>query len=355
MKLFLHVGTEKTGSSHIQTLCVASRNNLASAGIWFPEGIPRHERRMHAGLVSAGNAFLVASKIRDDEHEAALSELLKYRERAQAAGCHSVFLTSELLLPFFAGEGYWEKLFEIRNRAGFSGVSVLVVLRDPVDQLVSLFKHRARGGNCGRLAEWVASGYMLPEQLRQLRAQSADSECELIARRYTRTPGGLEKIFFADWLEIEPLHPCHEGEINPSLSLSELELLRVLHDRRPELVPFMHDRLSSFPREGKVQGKELLEYSLTVAKKTIWENRDEWRCWNEILPEDEQLVIPDNPRLIPEFPPELAFSRPQCDLLIDFLVEAVSSKFLVRLFWQVRIRPRLGRIARAMGVRRSRL
>ena len=55
MKLYLHIGTEKTGSSHLQSLSAINSNVLQQNGIWFPfEG--KSNKSLIKGEISAGNA-----------------------------------------------------------------------------------------------------------------------------------------------------------------------------------------------------------------------------------------------------------------------------------------------------------
>ena len=346
MKLFLHVGTEKTGSSHIQTLCVHGREHLASAGIWFPEGIARHEKRMRAGLVSAGNAFVVSTQAREGNHGGLLAELVRHREAAQARSCRAVFLSSELLLPYCATVEAWSAVFENCQRAGFDSVSTLVLLRDPVDQLISLYKHRARSGTAGRLVDWVRNCYNLPDELARLRGQAHVAGIELIARGYVRRPGGLEAVFFGDWLGTRPPALENAKEVNPSLALPELELLRVLHQIRPVLVPFLYDQLAQIPSADKVQGSALESHARRVAEAKVWEHREEWRAWNAILPAGEQLAVPKDAAAVPPAPEELGFSVRQVDALARFNAETATLKFWAQAFWAGRVKPVLRSIRR---------
>lgn len=352
MKLFLHAGTEKTGSSHIQTLCVNGRKHLEQEGIWFPEGIPRHEKRMRAGLVSAGNAFVMAERVRVNDDAGALAELVRHRKTAQSRNCRAVFLTSELLLPYCANDDAWLGLFENCRRAGFDSVSTLVVLRDPVEQLISLYKHRAKSGKAGRLDEWIAEGYHLPETLAHLRGQAGVAGRELIARGYTREPGGLERILFDNWLGVsEPPH-VHENEVNPSLSLSELELIRQLHRHQSALVPFMHERLTVLPREHKAPEDALQDHARALAAREAWRNRDEWRRWNELLPQAEALSLPATMPDCPEWPDELGFSTRQIEELAQCMAHIARPGSLVSMVWRSSLKPALSSARRVFFRRR---
>jgi hypothetical protein len=79
---------------------------------------------------------------------------------------------------------------------------------------------------------------------------------------------------------------------------------------------------------------------------------DEWAAWNRLLPDGEELIVPEAPSEIPEPPDELCFSEKQMDALMRLLAEAATPGFIARSFWRSQLRPGLGRIARAVGVRR---
>ena len=344
VRLYLHIGTEKTGSSYIQTLCVKGRSYLEANGILFPEGIARHEKRMQAGLVSAGNGFRISEYVRQRQWSAVSCELLNNRLLAEGRDYRAVCLSSELLLPVAAEPGAWEGLFSAAQKAGFSEITVLIVLRDPVDQLISLYKHRAKSGTAGKVEEWVRNDYRLPDDLAALRLGAETSRIQLVARGFTREPGGLERIFFADWLGVRTPQVRIGAEVNPSLSLSELELVRQMNDRCPELVPFLHQSLAGVPRKAKIQGLALEAYAHAVAEKSIWESREEWKRWNDVLSDDERLDIPAKSPNVQKRPTEVEFSIRQIEALADFMAESAQLRFIAKLWWKSRLRPSLGNI-----------
>lgn len=352
VKLRIHLGPEKTGTSFLQCLSVANRNLLESRGIHFPAGTPHDERTMRKGRISAGNGRTLSRMVDagqwqpiEDWFNHAIEECLK-------AGCNDLLISSEQLLAPLARPGTLEQFLTSWRLAGGVEVSLLLVLREPVSQLLSLYKHRAKGGSVGRIEEWVEDGYCLPKHLRELRQQVKATNVGLYVRAYSREPGGLERVFFRDWLGLEDNIHSVAAEVNPSLSLSELEVVRLLHALRPDLVPFLFDKLAALPRGKKVQGRLLEEHGRAVAENAVWHHRQEWQHWNELLPESERLSVPDGPRQVPEYPREVGFTGEQLESLAGFLAEAARFRFLLRLMWRARVRPSLGKIARALGMRK---
>lgn len=350
-KLRLHLGPEKTGTSFLQCLSVANRDLLAKRGIHFPAGMPHDERCMRDGRISAGNGRVLARMVEAGDWQGLHGWFDRAVDACSKRTCNELLISSEQLLAPLARPGALEHFLNRLRSVGIADVSLLLILRDPVSQLLSLYKHRAKGGNAGRISDWVKGGYLLPSYMGELRRQVETAGIALCVRTYSRESGALERLFFRDWLGLEDQIDGAVAEVNPSLSLSELELIRLLHARRPELVPFLHERLATLLRAEKVQGRALENHARAVAENAVWQYRDEWRRWNLLLPEGESLTIPSRAPEIPECPQELGFSERQLDEFARFLAEAVSIRFLAKLIWRSRIRPRLGRIARGLRIR----
>ncbi len=352
IKLRLHLGPEKTGTSFLQCLCVANRGLLAKRGIHFPAGTPHDERCMRDGWISAGNGRVLSQFVTAEDWQGLLGWFERVVDTCWELACNELLISSEQLLASLAQPGALGHFLTGLRSVGVADVDFLLILRDPVSQLLSLYKHRAKGGSAGRISDWVEGGYQLPKHLEALRKQVENGGVELCVRPYSLAPGALDQIFFRDWLGLEDQMEGGVAEVNPSLSLSELELIRLLHARRPELVPFFHERLATLPSSAKMQGSALENHARAVAENAVWQCREEWECWNALLPDGEKLAIPASAPDIPDYPQEMGFSAKQLGALANFLAEAATFRFLARLLWRSRIRPGLGKIARAARLRR---
>jgi len=347
MQFHLHIGTEKTGSSFLQTHCALGRKGLQGQGVWVPPGTKHDERSMKAGRISAGNGRRVADRVTQGEWQALAVELETARKQATAQGCHSVMVTNEqLLAPLSASE----TLVRFRDTlvgCGFKGLKILVILRDPLDQFLSLYKHRAKRGTAGSIATWAETGYHLPHHLAGLRRGVSELGIDLTARKYGRGDGLLEQIFFADWLGVTLPQVEVPASVNPSLALSELQLLRVLAAQRPDMVVPLYEHLLRLEPSDKLQGAALEAHAGIVAGGAV-SRPGEWRAWNDLLPAGEELVIPEPPAEIPPAPQELGFSYAQITELMTFLNHSATPRFLAQLVWATRLRPVLGRAKRAV-------
>lgn len=342
----LHLGPEKTGTSFLQCLCVRNRTLLARNGIYFPVGTPHDESAMQSARISAGNGRTLARFVASDDWAGVGRWLEKSLIKAREAQAERLLISSEQLLAPLASSGRLDRFIQVMQGAGINEISLLLILRDPVGQLLSLYKHRAKGGTAGRIQDWVENGYQLPAHLASLARQVDETNATLQVRGYIRQPGGLENLFFREWLELDELPQAGETEVNPSLSLSELELVRRMNERRPELIPFLRERLGAVPRKEKVQDCALEAHARAVAENAVWRHRGEWEHWNAMLPEDEQLAIPESAPEIPKRPKELGFSARQVEELARFMAEVARPWFVVRVWWRGWIRPGLGRIKR---------
>lgn len=348
MHWLLHIGTEKTGSSHLQAVCSRARSDLATNGIAFPPGWAHDERCMLAGQISAGNARQLAIALREADDRLVHEELAAAAGYAQRCNADRIVLTSEWLLAALSSPGQTDRLLDALKEAGAQSVSFLIVLRDPLEQCLSLYKHRAKRGTAGAIESWVTSGYQLPVELNGFRQQVEESGVELHVRCYRRTPGHLDQIFFKEWLDVPVPAVAVPKSVNPSLTLSELVLVRQMAASYPPLVTPLFDALSSIDPEEKVQGKVLDAYARAVAARAVAAHAEEWAAWQERLPADEQLKIPLPPDAIPPRPDELGLSERQMQAIAELLSEATTLGFKARLLWRSRLRPALGRLKRTV-------
>ncbi|MFO7903898.1 MAG: hypothetical protein R6U98_14635, partial [Pirellulaceae bacterium] len=285
---------------------------------------------MAAGQISAGNGRDLAQCIRLQRWGLVKDQLNTAVDEAQRQGCETVLFSSEWLLSTFAERALLEPFIALVQGVSAEKIRFLLVLRDPVEQFLSLYKHRAKRGTAGNVAAWAQGGYRLADELAGFRAALRGFDSELVVRKYCRESGTLDKLFFRQWLNIEPTDAEVPATVNPSLTLSELELVRLLAERRPSLVTPLYDRLLATDPKRKVQGQELEAFARAIAEHAVAAHRGEWAEWNALLPASEQLVIPQPVGELPPEPREIAFSKTQMEALMGFLAESVEPRFLAK-------------------------
>jgi hypothetical protein len=280
--------------------------------------------------------------------ETAIREQVDLARKASASnGTSRVVLSSEWLLSSLADRDNVRILLTLLEEAGATSVSVLLVLRTPLEQCLSLYKHRAKRGTAGSIADWVESGYTLPCELEAIRRQlDAQQDFDLVVRGHRKAPGALERLFFDDWLGLAAPSVELPATVNPSLTLSELVLVRQMAEVRPELVIPLYDALAAVPGEDKIQSEMLEAHARAVAAQAVAAHADEWSAWNDRLPADEQLVIPAEPAHIPPAPEEFGLSEQQMLAISELLGRSATTRFVAGVFWRSRLRPALGQLKR---------
>ena len=183
MKLYMHIGTEKTGSSFLQRVCAINRNWLKQSDFYFPEA-GRDEKRLRSGTISPGNARELASLINTGAWDRVESWFDKRIRKADEHSCTSLLLSHELLFSCIGREGVVERLEDVIRNIGVSQTGSLLFIRDPVDHAISLYKHRGKNGNIGKIKEWISSDYTTATDLDNLVTGIESSNISFDIRRY---------------------------------------------------------------------------------------------------------------------------------------------------------------------------
>lgn len=160
MRLLLHIGTHKTGTTSVQMFCARNRGTLRRQGLWYPDydligrqGHFAHHHLAHAiaGLpTSRGNrpeAFEFLSAIRA---QAAHDEtVLISAEPFWRHVCPPVELSENEYLADGGAKTYWQRRRDyvraLRDAIGDVEVEVAVVLRRQDHCAESLYKERVKG------------------------------------------------------------------------------------------------------------------------------------------------------------------------------------------------------------------
>lgn len=344
LDMFLHIGCAKAGSSYLQVAAACSRNGLADNGVWFPFGSWHDERRMRAGQISAGNARLLAEAISRDDRRGVVRLVTEALDRAKSRDCSRILMSSEWLLGALSRPDRLGMLDEVLAESGIDESNLLLILRDPVSQLISHYKHRAKRGTVGSIRDWSRNDYALPDRLAGIRRALPNTRLQMTVRGYSKRPGAIAKGLFEDWLGVPIRSRPDDTQVNPSLTLSELALIRHVAALRPGLVADLYERLLAIDPSAKTESPEILAHAQSVAAQAVAASAAEWRHWNEWLPEDERLDIPlDAPESGPE-PDTAVFSTAQSGALMELLADLSRPRFLLSLTWCQRLRPALARI-----------
>lgn len=347
MKLFLHIGTEKTGSSYLQKVCALNRSWLEQAGIYFPFA-GRDERRLKKGTISPGNARELAELIEVDAWEQVEAWLNERKELARSRSLDSLLLSHELLFARLAREGVLESLAGSFRRLGIEQVVALLFVRDPVDHAISLYKHRGKSGAIGTVREWISSSYSTATELGALIDIVDPRLICLKARKYRKQTHYLLGAFFNDWLGLgePPLLP--EGLVNPSLTLSEIELLKHIANTTGLDVPLFYQQLLAVPRDCKTENEWLELSARQAVSNCLADFEGTWRKFDRLLKMDGGLDIPERSSTDSPVQESFSFSEPQLQAIAAAHCEACSALYKLKVIVNNHVRPPLGRLKRVL-------
>lgn len=343
MRLFLHIGTEKTGSSFLQTIAARNRGILLEAGIYYP--LPKKRRRdLLQGRVSPGNGFKL-KRLLGGSTPGELKEWLSDLKRLSIqSGATALFLSNEQLLNELASEEKLVKLLESCSDAGICSIEIMLVLRDPVDQCLSLHRHRAKHGQAAPLDQWLSESFKLPVLLKKLRETFNRTGVPVNVMRYSPDGSVMLEKFFNQWLKVD-LGEIEIASVNRSLTFSELEVIRSARSLEPKLVPFIFERLDSLDPAEKASDVERERWARAIAQSVVFSEKHVWTIWNDRLPANDQLLLPTGPgESVPE-PCDIVLSSAQAAAVLQVVRHAARLSFRAELF-AFRVRRFFGRLIR---------
>jgi hypothetical protein len=214
------------------------------------------------------------------------------------------------------------------KKMGISDVKFLLFLRDPINQALSLYKHRAKDGNVLDIEEWPKKHYVYGGALVSFLEQAQLEKINLETRKFYKEKGAIEKILFKDWIDIqEDLIPPPKI-VNPSLSLSVLILLKKVRQHQPYLVNVLYGNLIKINKKDKCESSSIEQYHKQSLSNQIVNYRRTWEICNQFLPVDEKIAIPqksENQLSISD--KNSSFSDQQMEAIASIIGDSLSFKF----------------------------
>ena len=246
-RIILHVGPPKTGTTTIQTALHAIGANLLRFGIYYPHTNPLktegHPELAWQILAELGKPVGYLSRV-DLSWDRVLAE-------AADAKAHTLFISSE---DFCLDEFDAVAFAYLRKLIGGVPVTVVFAIRDPVQTMLSAWRHSVKWG--------VGSGEELLD-INQAVAHLARRAAIRVSPYIDELKSGLGEVTirlftvpnfeqsaamlarFAEAAELpDPIHSqlCNAADfrLNPSLSYNELAILLQINRLEAELEPASH-------------------------------------------------------------------------------------------------------------------
>lgn len=291
MKIYLHCGYHKTGSSFLQMLFVQEREALKNRGIYYPPS--ESDRWAKEGKISPGNALPFAMALRKDDETLATAFLESRVMDMKKQQCEVLLLSSEGLFHDFArSEGL--SLFErIATNVGFTEINALVFLREPADHILSLYKHRGKSGKILNFKNWLTTKYITFNETLSLIKNLDRSITNWTFRKYRKDSKFLGDAIFKDWLHLAAPAMPENDRVNRSLSLSEIILLRELRMKfGGTIVQNIQRDWNDLRSSSKPTDNNLEEYYLNIIIDYIQNYQSKIGLINQLLPSGEHLSIP---------------------------------------------------------------
>lgn len=349
MKLLLHIGTEKTGSSFLQTNFAANRELLKQNDIHYPTAGKR-EKDMLEGRISPGNAQALTDFLNKSAFDKAIAYLEKLKKEAEDHGCSKLLLSNELLVNALGNKESIKRFLVILKEVEIGNVSMLLFIRDPVDQALSLFRHRAKSGNVPEIENWVQDKYHLPGVINQFLEGIKAERVHCFFRKYKKESDYLLKASFLEWLNIEPPKIPENQTINPSLSLSELFWLKRLTNGDYVLPGEFYNRMLNIPQDQKADDHRMKDYYRQILNKYLIHYQEVWEKINYCLDASEQLALPEKvENASGQIPIEkiLDFSEVQADAITALMRDCLKPAFQVKLGAK-RVKKQLGKLRKEL-------
>lgn len=239
MKLILHIGTEKTGTTSIQHALARSRNELCHNGILYPK-LLNTENHMEIAVVGMGlrsdDTIQIQELARTGNDLSAYLDAVRGALAAEidVAKPHTLLISSEHLHSRLPDVEDVERLADFLGR-DFDDVKVIVYLRRQDRMAVSLHSTRLKGGGIGEMLPI----YQVPPPYFDLNAlleryAAVFGAQAIVPRIYHRSElreGDVVKDFYASaGLGITPPEINNQ---NISVSRRQAQFLKLMNERLP--------------------------------------------------------------------------------------------------------------------------
>ncbi len=337
MKLFLHIGTEKTGSSFIQTVLSNNRPLLERNSIFFPKAGNR-EKGMKYGLISPGNGKALLTALQNDDLDVIVNLFKNYKSKASIKGCENILLSNENLITVLHDSKKLDLLRKCCLIVKLEIATSLLIIRNPIEQVISLYKHRAKHGSQENFKEWLLKDYKLPNYLKGIINQVNNNYLKILAFQYRRDSEYLIKVFFKNWLNVDDMPDWRESIVNPSLTFSELSFLSHLRKLKPAYVPFFYKEFLTIPIKNKSEDKLVKESMSIFLNQYLFQYNDVWKSVKIILQNKDNFVLPISSIGEYELETNVSFTKEQFNRYTEIWLETNKLKFkffiVVNQFWK---------------------
>ena len=291
MKIYLHIGYHKTGSSFLQMMLSNHRKYLMENGIYYP--MAERDRDAKQGKISPGNGLKLSKAILNRNTEDFSDCLLHWIKEAKTANCNRLLISNEGLFHSLALIDYVEFFEELGSKTQISSIQGLIFIRDPFDHIISLYKHRGKKGGIPNFAEWVERDYNTLDLTEKFIEKSKSDNITWTYRKYKNDSEFMAGCLFSDWLKISSPDIPKNDQVNTSLTLSEIIVLRELNKmEKQEAVLLLQSEFSRTVTSNKATDTLLSDYYRSQLNNWFITKEKTLHKINLLLSSEEKLHIP---------------------------------------------------------------
>lgn len=325
MKLYLHVGTEKTGSSFLQTYLARNRDLLKKHGICYSNaGV--QEANMQRGIITPGNASDLEKHITNEDWNKVTKWMGQKKKEAKHQNCTTLLLSNEILMTRFSKPGILSKYIEVLESLDIHCNSIMLMIREPVGQALSLYKHRSKEGVLHPIGDWLNQKFILTDAIMNFYKQLETTELSLYQYPYKKDSQYLVEVCINQWLNLDEEIKVEHTSVNPSLTLSELVLLCDIFKQDQILAKRYYDFMIKIDAKQKSDDNFYKAYiknhinNFMVKYNKLWEDvnkrmsveTETWKYTSVETTEDHKIS---------------SFSDQQMQQIANFIVYAKSFKY----------------------------
>lgn len=290
MKIYLHIGYHKTGSSFLQMMFSTNRTLLKELGIYYPSEDRDNDAK--EGRISPGNGLRLSQAITTQNKNEFMDLMSSWIKEAITNECKTLLISNEGLFHSMSSNDYSNFFKELRSKTQISEVQGLLFLRDPLDHIFSLYKHRGKRGTIPDFKTWVNEDYetlQLTEQF--INKLDEGTQVNFTLRRYKNDSKYLADAVFKDWLNISTPSIPEGDRVNPSLTLSEIMVLENVYkvmgsEKTIKIQQRFLKNTSSKPKD-----EELKKYYAHQLKSYLSKHSHLIEKINGKMPKDEKLIL----------------------------------------------------------------
>ena len=290
MKLLIHFGIYKAGSSYLQHICASKRDYLIANNIYFPES--KEDQKMKKGLISKGNADGLDSAFKKEDPSKISKILQQWYNIAESKNCNIVLISAEALVHQLAEQRKLNLIVNSANTIGYTEIRAMGFFRDLADHALSTYKHRAKSGAIPDYKHWVNNVYETPKLLENLASVIINNQdIKWTLRKFKKDSNFLKQAFFKDWLEIEVPGFQTRPNVNESISLSEVKVMNHIRKIYPNVTDYFYEGFKNLPKKDKADDEDLDAYVLSSFAKNLAQHDKNIQNINTYFAKNEQLVV----------------------------------------------------------------